>query len=303
MLYITRLLFGIILLYSASALAEEFQLLIPFPAGNQTDIVGRMLQASVERNTNDRIIINNMPGAETIIGATHFKNNKNIDIIMGSGSQIIFNPLLKENLSYSDSDFNHIIYIGTSVGLWVTRPDTKLKTPQDLVTYMPDFVGGYSHSYNFNVNALVKEKSIHPVTIVQYKGSNDIIVDLMNGSLDLAVMALNSNLIQLVKTGKLHIVGNTYNQDVTVDGIFIPAANKKLGISQFNGFLSLEIQPGISVERSDKLQKLLWEAVKDPIVSQGLKNLYLLPDATNDTKYINSYYKTQRTKVKNFLTK
>jgi tripartite-type tricarboxylate transporter receptor subunit TctC len=285
------------------AMAEEFRMLVPFPAGNQTDIVARMLAASVERNTNDRIIIENMPGAETVVGAMHFKNNKNIDIIMGSGSQTIFNPILKENLQYSDSDFNHIIYIGTSVGLWITRPDTKLKTPNDLVTHMPDFVGGYSHSYNFNLTALVKEKSMRPVTIVPYKGTNEIITDLMNKSLDLAVVALNSNLIQMAKAGKLYIIGNTHNQDVTIDDIVIPTVNKKLGISQFNGFLSLDLQPNMNPDRAEKLKKLLWAAVKDPVVENGLKNLYLLPDATNNKEWIEQYYKNYRIRVEKFNKK
>lgn len=298
-MYFARLLLGMII--AVTAHADEYRMIVPFPPGNQTDIVARMLQASVERNTRDKIIVENMPGAETAIGATHFKNNKNIDLIMGSGSQTIFNPLLKEGLQYTDADFDHAIYIGTSVGLWVVRADSKIRTPKDLLT-IPDLVGGYSHSYNFNVNALVKERGVR-ASIVPYKGTNEIIVDLMNGSLEVAVVALNSNLIQMVKSGKLRIVGNTYKNDVTVDGIFIPAANRQLGISQFNGFLSIDLQPGMNPERAARLKRLMWDAVRDPVVAEGLHNLYLLPDASNDSVYINNYYDNLRSRVRQFLAK
>ena len=302
MQYIARLLLGVIL-SGAVAYAEEYRMIVPFPSGNQTDIVARMLQASIDRNTPDHLIIENIPGAETAIGATHFKNTKSIDVIMGSGSQTIFNPLLKDNLQYTDQDFNHVIYIGTSVGLWIVRSDSKIQTPRDLLNNMPDLVGGYSHSYNYNAIALAKEKTLKPITIVPYKGTNEIIVDLLNGSLPIAVVALNSNLIQLVKTGKIHIIGNTYKTDITVDDIFIPSANKQLGISQFNGFLSLDLQPQMKQDRAEKIKKLLWDAVQDPQVTEGLKNLYLLSDATNDAKVINNYYDNYRFKVKLFLSK
>jgi len=301
MQYITRLLFGISLLISAHA--EEYRMMVPFPPGNQTDIVARMLQSSVDRNTQDHIIIENMPGAETAVGATHFRNNKNIDVIVGSGSQTIFNPLLKDNLQYTDADFDHVIYIGTSVGLWIVRADSKIRTPHDLLVNMPDLVGGYSHSYNYNALALAKEKTLKPITIVPYKGTNEIIVDLLNGTLPIAVVALNSNLIQMVKTGKIHIIGNTYKNDITVDDIFIPSANRQLGITQFTGFLSLDLQPQMRPERAERLKKILWDAVRDPQTAEGLRNLYLLPDATNDVKAINNYYDNYRIKVKQFLAK
>lgn len=300
---ITRTLLGLAILASVAVTrAEEFTMVVPFPPGNQTDNVARAIQASIEKNTSDRLVIINMPGAETIIGATHFKNNKNMDTIFSSGSQLIFNPLMKENLAYSDEDFDHVIYVGTSIGVWVTRPNTNLKTAEDLVKHMPEFVGGYSHSYNFNVNALVAEKQLKS-SIVPHKGTNEVIIGLLNNSLDLGVVAPNSNLLQLVKAGKLHIIGNTYNRDLVLDGIDIPAVNKKLGVTQFNGFLAIDLQPGMEPNKAARLKKLLWDAIKDPATAELIKNLYVQPDASIDKAHILSTYENYRKSLKKFLNK
>jgi len=302
MTYITRLLvtLSIAVLLTTTAFAEDFKWIIPLPPGNQTDSIARLIQASVERNTSDHLIIENMPGGELQVAAVYFKNNRNVDIIMGSSAMTIFNPIIKETVPYTDKDFDHIIFVGTSVALWVVRADSKVKTPKDLVTNTPEFVGGYAPGYNYNLYALTTKYGVKS-TIVPYKGTNDILVALLSGTVDMGIMALNSNLIQQVKAGKLHIVGSSYKKDVTVDGIHIPAANKQLGIAQFSGFMSIDIQPGMDTARSIKIKKLMWNAVTDPIVIEGIKNLYLLPDASNDQTAILQHYETLRTDFTYFL--
>jgi len=291
-----------LLVMSCVAQAEEYQLIVPFPPGNQTDNVARLLQDAVQRNTTDRIVILNMPGAETQIGAQHFKNNPKIDMIVGSGSQSIWNPLIRSNLGYTDSDFDHAIFVATTCGVWVVRSDSPLKDSLDLLRNMPPLVGGYSHSYNYNVNALVKERGV-TAEIVPYKGTNDILVDIVNGNLPMGVVAMNSTLVQMVQAGKLRIIGNTYTEDITVGGIAIPSASRRLGVTGFHGFLSIDLRPGMDPARAQRLRKIMWQAVQDPKVKQGLHDLYLLPDATNNPKKIANFYSSYKVKAQQFLSK
>lgn len=285
-----------------TASAEEYQMVVPFSPGNQTDSVARLLQESVQKNTNDRIVILNMPGAETLIGAQHFKNNRKIDMIIGSGSQSIWNPLIKQNIGYSDNDFRHVIFVGTTCAVWVTRPDTGLREPVDLLKKMPSLVGGFSYSHTANVVSLVKERGVQS-SIVPYKGANDIIIDILNGSIDLGIMGLNSTIIQMVNAGKLHIVGTTCAQDMVLDGINIPSASRRLGVTSFNGFLSVDLQPSMDPARAARLTKIMWQAMQDPVVKKGMHDLFLLPDATNNPNTIKEFYKNYQIKATKFLEK
>ena len=297
-MHFTRLLLGLII--STSAMATDYRMVVTFVAGSQNDVVARSIQKSFERITNDQLVIENAPGADAIVGTVHYKNNKNIDIIGTSGTQIVFNPIVKKDLPYSDEDFDHAIYVGTAPGVYVTRPNTSVKTPNDLITNMPKFVGSYASAYTINVTALIKEKSVK-TEIVSYKGSPEILVDIMNNTIDIGIMAINPTLIELVKSGKVSIVGSTYKDDITIDGIFIPSVPKRTGVTQFSGFVGIALRPGMEATRAEYLRKNLWASVNDPTTLETLKKLYILPDSSSDIKYIQKYYANYRNSVKSYL--
>lgn len=297
---ISRILLGIIATLTITIVnAEEYKMIVSFPAGSQTDAVARLLQNSIEKNTHDHIVVVNLPGADQTIGAIKFKTDPNYDIILSSSSQDIFVPIIKSNPGYSFSDFDNTLYVGTSPSVWVVRNDSEIKTIGDMLKYMPSLVGGYAQSYNTNVLA-VTNKYNKQIDIVSYKGGNEVIMDIVNGSLKLGIVAVTPTLIQLVKDGRLRIIGTTYKNDVTIDDIFIQSTTRKMGIHGFNGFIGVDLRPTADSARKEKLKNLLWAAIKDPETIIGLKRLYILPDATDDKEWIDHFYKHYRERVKEF---
>jgi tripartite-type tricarboxylate transporter receptor subunit TctC len=266
--------------------AEEYQVVVAYPPGNQSDLITRAIADSIARNTQDRLVISNVPGGENVVAVTHFKNNPNIDLITTVSSMVVFNPVLKKNLSYNDKDFNHIAYIGASINLWVTRPDTKLKTPEDLIRFMPRFVGGYASSSNYNLTALAREKNIQSTT-VSYKGINETMVDLLNGSIDLALLTVNGTVSSMVKSGKLRIIGSSYPEDLIIDDINIPSVSKRLRVTQFNGFVAYATQSSASPEQVAKLKKLIWDALQDPVAQASINktNIVFRPTVNQNEIY------------------
>jgi tripartite-type tricarboxylate transporter receptor subunit TctC len=296
-MYFTRLLFGVILTLALGlSHAEDYRVIVPLPAGNQSDLITRAIADSISRNTKDQLIVLNMPGAENTIAAMHFKNNPNIDLINTVSGMIVFNPVLKPDLPYSDKDFNHIAYVGTSVTLWVTRPNTNLKTPEDLVKHLPLFVGGYASSLNFNLNALTKEKNLKS-SIVSYKGISQTMIDILNGTIDLGLLTMSGTVSSMVKSGKLHIIGSSYHEDLVVDGIKIPSVSKRLNIPQFNGFIAYASQPSADLERTAKLRKLIWDALQDPIAQEIISKTNIIEKPTISQRSIYQLYNNYRIKV------
>jgi tripartite-type tricarboxylate transporter receptor subunit TctC len=296
-MYFTRLFFAVILtLVSGIALAEDYRIVLPLPPGNQSDLITRAIADSIARNTKDRLIITNMPGAENVIAVQHFKNNPDIDLINTVSGMVIFNPILKKDLPYSDNDFNHIVYVGTSVTLWVSRSNTKLKTPEDLVKHLPLFVGGYASSLNYNLTALTKEKKLKS-EIVSYKGIGPTIVDILNGSIDLGLLTMSGTVSEMVKAGRLHIIGSSYHEDVVIDGIKIPSVSKKLNIPQFDGFVGYAARPNVDPERTAKLKKLIWDALQDPQTQEVIRRTNLLANPTQNQKEITKMYNNYRKRV------
>jgi len=300
-MHLTRLLFGIIFaIFTTTIHAEEYKILLPFPPGNLADVVLRSMQASIERNTPDRLIIINMPGAETVVAANHFVANKNIDMIWGSSSQTVWNPLLKDTVKYRDKDFRNLVLVGTVNALWVVRSGTKIHTPRDLVKNLPDLVGGFATAYNLNLEAVVRKYN-KKSTIVPFKGTNDIVASLLGGNIDMALITGSSMLMQHVKEGKLAIIGNTGSTAITIDDITIPSVPNSLKVPGFNGISMILTHADMDEKKALRMKTLLWNALQDPATKQVIKNLYLQPDATDNQIFIDNYIQSEQAKAREFL--
>jgi tripartite-type tricarboxylate transporter receptor subunit TctC len=294
MKYLIHLLAVGVLCAATAVSAKTYHLVVPFAAGNNADIVARAVAANYEQITKNKIVIENVPGGDTVVGVAHFKNNKK-DILLGTATSEVFNPVIKKDLPYSDKDYEVAAYIGTNIGLWVTRADSDIRVPQDLLTKMPPVVGGYVTSFNYNLNSFVKERGIVS-EIANYKGANQMLIDVVNGNLKLGLMAANSTMLQMVKENRLRIVGTAYHRDLIIDGIVMPSVSRALGITQYNGFVTLDLNITLPKSEREQLKKDLWQAVK--MSQPTLESINIIPDMSNDSDLIQKRFDQYRQHIK-----
>lgn len=279
---------------TAASQPKPLHMVVPFAPGNNADIIARAIAANYEKITNRTILIENKPGADTMIGVMHFKNNQR-EILLGVATSAVFNPIINPGVPYTEKDFETIIYVGTNPGLWVTRADSDINTPQDLLTKMPPLVGGYVTAWNYNLKSFVKERGIKS-EIVHYKGANQLLVDIVNGNVKLGVMATNNTLIEMLKDNRVKVVGTAYSTDLTIEGFYFPSVSRALGIPQYNGFVTVDLNPNLSVPEKEQLRKDLWEAVR---MSQSvLQSQFMINDMTTDPAQIKRRFDEYRRHVK-----
>lgn len=279
--------------------ATEYRMVVPFAAGAQSDVAARAIAQSFENLTGDKIVVENFPGADSIIGINHFKNNQDIDIIMTSSSIVSYNPAIRDDLPYSDSTFDHIIFVGTSPTIWLSDSKGKLKTINDLMAMPPAFVGGNSSAGQINVQCFAKEKG--NVTYVPFKGAPDVPVNVINGSTGAGVMSVSTTLIELAKAGKVIVLGSSYKSEIDIDGVTIPSIPEKTGLKQLNGFLIISLRPNMNTERANQLKRGLWSAMQESSTKEKLKKLYILPDKTNDVNWISKHIQEAKIQSKTCL--
>ena len=298
---IEKLLLSALLIVSMSAQADTYRVLIPFPAGNQADAVLRSIQAAVERNTNDRLTIINMPGAETIVASNHFVSNRQFDAIMTTASQVIWNPLFKSDLvRYKDSDLRHLSLIGTTHVMWVTNVNSGIRNIDDLVTKMPVHVGGFATSHNLNLEVLVRKYKQNS-KIISYKGTNEVLMDLLNETLKIGLVTPSQVLFQHVKSGKLHIVGTTGPDDMILDDVSIPSVTKKLQILNIPGFMGFATHADMDPVKAEKIKNLLWIGITDSETQRILRSLYVTNNHTNDHQKLVDFFQGQQRIAREFI--
>lgn len=297
-MYFSRLLFALTFLIASISHANEIKSVITYGAGSQTDLIARQMQISMPQS---KLIIENLPGADTIVGTMHWLNNKDREIVFTSSTQLVFNPILKKDtIQYSTKDFKNIIHIGTSPGVWITRPDTNINTSKDLITKMPPLVGYHAASYITNLTVLNKEKSVKSEG-VPHKTVNDVVINIINKSLDMGMVPFTSMLLEQAKIGKIKIIGSSYHEDITIDNIFIPSVSKSIGIPQFSGFIGIAVRTDADSKRVESLQNELWNAIQHPDTQARLKQLFVLQDSSKNIKEIERDYEKYRKAVDQYL--
>ncbi|MEZ0219873.1 MAG: Bug family tripartite tricarboxylate transporter substrate binding protein [Tardiphaga sp.] len=171
--------------------------IVPFAAGGTADIFARMVSEHLQKKMSATVIIENVGGAGSIIGVTRVARAAPDGYTVGlaSTSALSINPTLYgAKLSYNpEKDLVPIAQISMVPNVLVVNP-TRIaaRTVPDLIAYIkanPDKVtfgsagvGTTQHLAGELFQQMTGTKMVH----VPYKGSSQMVTDLLSGQIDIA---------------------------------------------------------------------------------------------------------------------
>ncbi len=208
---------------SAGALAaypeRTVKIVVPFAPGGGTDVVARTLADAMAKDLGASVIIENKPGAGTIIGtqAVAASRADGYTLLMGTFSHAV-NSSLSANLSYDPhKDFAAVALVARSFNLVVVNPKSAIRTMSDLIaaakaspdklTFGTFGVGTSAHL----AGELFKNLARVQMTAVPYKGAAPAITDLIGGQIDVMFTTVASA-ASLVESGQLRAIAVTSAQ-------------------------------------------------------------------------------------------
>src|SRR5438876_7796550 len=115
---------------------KPLQLIVPFPAGGASDVVGRIVAGELEMRLGKPVIVLNRPGGGTVIAAKEAANAApdGYTLFSSSNSTFTLQNAVKENVPYdSAKDFEPIAQTGTITMVLVTHRDNPIKDVAALV--------------------------------------------------------------------------------------------------------------------------------------------------------------------------
>jgi tripartite-type tricarboxylate transporter receptor subunit TctC len=190
---------------------KPIRLVVPFPAGSGTDIVGRLLAQELSVAWNQPVIVDNRPGASTIVGTEIVAKAPpdGYTMVMASNNHAINPSLFAAALPFdSQRDFTAVAQVAVLPFVLVVNPQLPVKTFQELLslarrkphelTYAstgngtPPHVGG----------ELLKNVAHIDLIHVPYKGSAAAVADVVSGQVSMMFINVPSA-ISLVRAGKL----------------------------------------------------------------------------------------------------
>jgi len=194
---------------------KPIRIVVPFAPGGGTDLIARTLGNAMSKELGQSVIIDNKPGAGTIIGTEMVARSPadGYNLVMSTFAHAV-NPSLMPKLPYADNAFAPVILVGRGPNVLVVRADSPYKSVNDLVaaaksnpgkvTYASQGVGTSAHLAGEMFNNLAKVELTH----VPYRGAGPAITDLIGGQVDV-FFGTAAAVANLVERGTLRAIAVT----------------------------------------------------------------------------------------------
>lgn len=267
--------------------SAPIQLVVPFPPGGATDIVGRLLGKKLSERLGQQVVIENKPGAGTVIGAA-FVSKAPADgytLLISSGSTFTVNPALNSKLPYDPvRSFEPIgMVAGVPLMLIANRevPFGNLQQLEAAARKSPDkFVyGSFGNGTtgHFAGELLWNALGLR-LTHVPYKGSAPAMSDLIGGQIPLAIDTVASALPHL-RAGKIKAIATTGSTRASQVPEVPTVAESGYPDFSADSWLALFAPRGLPADAQAKLHKALAAVMTDremadKLTANGLQPMF-----------------------------
>lgn len=195
---------------------KPLRIVVPFAPGGGTDAITRTLGVGMSEALGQPVIVDNKPGAGTIIGSDFVAKSApdGYTLVMATFAHAV-NPGLQPKMPYdTDKAFAPVALIGVSPNVLVVRTDSPYKTVADLIAAAKAKPGKLTFASQGNgtsahlAGELFKNLAKVDLTHIPYRGAGPAMTDLLGGQVDM-MFATASAVRPFVDSGKMRALGVT----------------------------------------------------------------------------------------------
>jgi tripartite-type tricarboxylate transporter receptor subunit TctC len=195
--------------------ARPIRLIVPYPPGGPTDFVGRAVAAKLTEFLNQQVVVDNRPGAGTVIASEMVARAApdGYNLLFGTGGGTFLAPLILPKVPYDPhKDFAPVAMLVISPQVLVVHPSLGAGSVKDLIAIAKAKPGqlNFSSVGTGTSPHLGGElfKSLAGVNIVHvpYKGTAPAMTDLIAGRVQLMFTSIPTVLAH-VQAGRLKMLG------------------------------------------------------------------------------------------------
>lgn len=185
-------------------------IIVPFPAGGTSDVMGRIAADVLGKQLKQTFIVDNRGGAGGAIGtgaAARAPADGYTLLLSGIGSNAVIHGFASPKPSYQESDFIHISEIAAGPNVLVVNPNFPAKTFKDFVAYVKAHPGKVNYgqvvaSSGALTTEYLKQTAGLDIVGIPYKGGAPALQDVLADQIPM--MFTNQDVVMPhVKAGKL----------------------------------------------------------------------------------------------------
>jgi tripartite-type tricarboxylate transporter receptor subunit TctC len=297
-----------LMLVAAGAVQAQYpnkpvKLIVPFPAGQATDLAARIIAEALGKEWNQSVVVENIGGGAGIPGMVQARGAPadGYTLAMGTSAVMVVNPAIMEKLPYDPlNDFTLIGPVFRNPLIIVATDKSPYRNVKDLVDAAKKNPGKLNWGYpgagttQHLTGELFKQVAGVDIQGVMYKGSAATVQDLLGDSIQLSVDGIGPNLPH-IKAGKLRAIASTGEQRASqLPDVPTVAEQGYPGFSG-EGWGGVVVTKGVPNDIVMKVSKDLAKVMNDPAVQDRLLKAGLAIDNMPREQWIEFAKKTHTT--------
>lgn len=263
---------------------KPIRLIIPYPPGGATDVIGRIVGQQLSESIGQNVVIENRGGAGGNIGAAEVARAQpdGYTLLMGAlTSHSVMAILEKDKINYSlEKDLTPVGIVGSVPLVAVVNPTLEIRTLKELVDHAKanpgklNFASSGPGAPQRMAMELFKQIAGVDIVHVAYRGSGPAMTDLVGGQVELMTETLPAS-IGFIRSGQLRPLAVLTSERIS-QLPDVPTAEEQ-GLSGFNvsSLFGVMAPAGTPPEIVQKLNEALIkamtpQAVKERMLEQGV---------------------------------
>jgi tripartite-type tricarboxylate transporter receptor subunit TctC len=281
---------------------KPMSMIVAFPAGGASDVVGRMVAKSMQEPMGQPIIVENVVGVGGSLGVLKAANTTpdGYTILAGSPLELIYTPLGVAAAKNKPEDMRMAALVGYLPLAIVVKKDLPVKTLEEFaalakrseksLSFGSPGVGSLYHLMAEKALQTSGAKGLH----APYNGLAPYLKDLMGGVIDFAVVPLVGSVLGAIDGGQIKALAVASPQSIARLPKLPPARNTK-------GFEDYQFSVWIGVQTSAKtpeaqiaaIHKAAYTGLANPEIRKSIEASGVVIAEPLSLAQLDSFYKKE----------
>jgi tripartite-type tricarboxylate transporter receptor subunit TctC len=212
---LTIVLCGLNQLAAAAYPDKPIRLIVTFPAGGVTDILGRTIGQKLTERLGQPVIVENRGGMGGSIGTQVVARAApdGYTLVLSNAGSFTLNTVLYKDLGYNPlKDFDPVISVASVTNILVVPASSPYKTLSELISAARAKPGSLNYAGTgigaspYLCAELLKQMAKVDITEVTYKGAAPALIDVLSGQVNM-IFEAGATAMPHIKSGRLRALG------------------------------------------------------------------------------------------------
>jgi tripartite-type tricarboxylate transporter receptor subunit TctC len=272
---------------------RPIRIIVPFPPGGPSDIVARLIGQKMSEDWRVPVLIENRPGANTIIGAQAAAKAPpdGYTLFMAIDSTLVMNQYLYKSLPYDPlNDFAPISLTAKTVSVLAVSAASGLATVKDLMLRAKAHPGELNYGGG-TITARLMGHLFHraaglDIVYVPFKGTPDTLNGLLTGSVQL-IYAAHPIVAPVIASGAVRALARL-DRDAPPSMAAIPPLADAAGLPDLDDisvWLGLVAPSGTPKPIIEKIDAEIVKILADPVLREQSERTGSYPVTTTPEEF------------------